>query len=440
MKIVFKTSLLFATLCAAAFFLMQGLYPYVILLLPVVVWMIISIYKSQTRVLKELEQCAESIVYLDFSKQWNEEGMPREIRTIRRYFNRITGSIKRLSLEKEMQYQYLQKVLEMIDTGILCYRIQTGELLWMNESAKKILHIPFLQSFWSLKKRNPTLFADLEKLKSGVPVVINLTHEGISQKMLTSTAHFIIDNHSYRLIALQNVSGTLNEHEVEAWQKLLSVMTHEIMNSVAPISSLADTLKRHLDKEPPPEPNRQEWLQDLRTGIETIGRRSKGLLRFAKTYRNLKKIGEPIPETLLLAPFLKNLHHLLASTLLQKGIRLSITQHDPTLSLVADPNLMEQLLINLLTNAVEAVQGGKDPHIKLSAQLNNEQKVQIQVIDNGQGIPPDTLDRIFIPFFSSRSGGNGIGLSLCQQIMLMHKGTIYVQSEVGKGSVFTLQF
>ena len=439
MKIVFKTSLLFATLCAAAYFLMKGLYPYVILLLPVIIWIIISMYKSQTRVLKELGQCAESIVYLDFSKQWNEEGLPREIRTIRRYFNRISGSIKRLSLEKEMQYQYLQKVLEIIDTGILCYRTQTGELLWMNESTKKILHIPFLQSFWSLKKRNPTLYADLEKLKSGAPVVINLTHEGVSQKILASVAHFKIDQ-SYRLIALQNVSGALNEHEVQAWQKLLSVMTHEIMNSVAPISSLADTLMRRLEEDFPSERPTQEWLQDLRIGIETIGRRSEGLLRFAKTYRNLKKVGAPVLDTLLLSPFLENLHKLLMPILEQKGIRLNITLQEPGLSLQADPNLMEQLLINLLTNAMEAVKEGNDPHILVSVRLNQEHKVRIQVSDNGQGIPPEILERIFIPFFSTRPGGSGIGLSLCQQIMLMHKGNIYVQSEVGKGSVFTLQF
>lgn len=220
----------------------------------------------------------------------------------------------------------------------------------------------------------------------------------------------------------------------KAWQKLLSVLTHEIMNSIAPISSLADTLKNRLETLP-----NSEELDDIRLGTETIKRRSEGLLKFASTYRSLNKITHPEVSIVSAAELFENLYQLMEPTLLQKNIVLDIILKDPRLQLSLDVNLIEQVLINLLLNAIEAVKDEDKPYISLQALANNGSP-QIKITDNGRGIPPELLENIFIPFFTTRKTGSGVGLTLSKQIMLMHRGNITVQSEEGKGSVFTLQF
>ena len=203
----------------------------------------------------------------------------------------------------------------------------------------------------------------------------------------------------FKLIAFQNVSEALDETEAEAWKKLLSVMTHEIMNSVAPISSLAETLKRQLDKSKSETPEqRQNSFEDLVLGVETIQRRSEGLLKFAQTYRNLNKISTPNLRKVYVRDLFENLNQLMLPTLEQKSIELDILLKDPELSLEVDTNLIEQVLINLLVNAMEAVKDKQSPLITLSGYVQVNNKVVLKISDNGTGIGEELLDKIFIPF------------------------------------------
>ena len=440
MKIIIKTLLLFAALCLAAFLLTTQLYLYALFPLVAAIWIVIHLCKTTIRLQNEVALFAETICYHDFSGRFNEHNVPVEIGEMRFHFNKIISAIKQLSREKEVHYQYLQKVLEMVDTGILAYHLQSGEVLWMNNAIKEMIHIPYLKTITSLQKRNRTFFDDLELIKEGTPSVLNLSKEGSVSKLLVSKSLFIVDHQPYQLIALQNVSDALHENELMAWQKVLRIITHEIINSVAPISSLADTLHQRMEEQTIPRFMDQEVLDDLRTGIETIGRRSKGLMRFAQTYRNLNKMEKPVIETVSIASLFEHIRQLLAPTLAQKEIQFHIQQPDPTLTLLADPNLLEQVLVNLVVNAMEAVKEKEEKWIKLSAYRTVNQKFKIQVSDNGYGIAPEMMENIFTPFFSGRPGGNGIGLTLCRQIMLMHNGAIYVNSKVGRGAVFTIVF
>jgi signal transduction histidine kinase len=243
----------------------------------------------------------------------------------------------------------------------------------------------------------------------------------------------------YKLIAFQNVNEALDETESKAWQKLLSVMTHEIMNSVAPISSLADTLRNRL-QESVNGGGKTTSLEDLAVGIDTIKRRSEGLLKFAETYRSLNKITTLNTKKMYVRDVFENLHQLMEPTLEQKSIEMEVILKDPDLMIEADINLLEQVLINLVVNAIEAVKEIEDPHIMLSSSQPFGKKPYIRVTDNGPGMPEELLDKIFVPFFSTKKNGSGIGLSLCKQIMMLHKGNITVQSLVGEGTAFTLQF
>jgi signal transduction histidine kinase len=248
------------------------------------------------------------------------------------------------------------------------------------------------------------------------------------------------DDKLYKLIAFQNVSEALDETESKAWQKLLNVMTHEIMNSVAPISSLADTLKNRLQSPEIANSVQSSELEDLELGIDTIKRRSEGLLKFTESYRSLNKITKLDLDKILVRNIFENLNSLMRPTLEKKNIELEIILRDPALAIEADVNLIEQVMINLVVNAIEAVKDREEPRITLSAEIQSNNKTLVKVTDNGLGMPPELLDKIFIPFFSTRKTGSGIGLSLCKQIMLLHKGNIQVQSTEGKGSSFILLF
>jgi signal transduction histidine kinase len=340
-----------------------------------------------------------------------------------------------------MQYQYLQKILELVDTGILSYDTNTEEIGWMNESLKKMLEIPYLRTVHSLEKKFPELYKEVLPLRPGEHKIVSFTRESNPLKFLLSATAFQTEGRIYKLIAFQNVSEAMDENESEAWQKLLSVMTHEIMNSVAPISSLAETIHRQLEKSRDRITfEQQTGFDDLLLGVETIQRRSEGLLKFAQTYRNLNKITQPTLSRVYVRDLFETLYQLMLPTLDKKGIELEIVLKDPNLTLQADTNLVEQVLINLLVNAIEALKDRPEPRIILSAHLGSQGRVVLRVADNGAGIAPELLDKIFIPFFSTRKSGSGIGLSLCKQIMMLHKGNIQVQSHPGEGTVFFLNF
>ena len=432
--------LLFATLSITSFLLVKGLYVYLLLAIPVIIYQVIEFYRFQRKAHTELEQFVESVHYRDFSRYFDVKHAPADLQPLRKGFNEINTTFKVISREKETQYQYLQKILELVDTGILSYEEQTGEIVWMNESLKKMLQLPYLKTIYSLGKRDEELTKQILALKPGESKIGTAHLEKTPFKVLLSATAFQTDSKIYKLIAFQNVNEALDETESKAWQKLLSVLTHEIMNSIAPISSLAETLKSRLQQSVHVLNNDSGSVDDLEIGIETIKRRSEGLLKFAETYRNLNRITTPNLRKVYVRDIFENLLRLMQPTIEQKNIELETILKDTDLTIEADINLLEQVLINLVVNAIEAVKDKTNPRIVLTGYIANNRKTVIKVADNGSGIPDELLDKIFIPFFSTKKSGSGIGLSLCKQIMMLHKGNIQVQSVEGEGTAFLLLF
>ncbi|HQW83077.1 MAG TPA: HAMP domain-containing sensor histidine kinase [Ferruginibacter sp.] len=439
-SLILRIVLLFATLSIAAWLLVNGYLLFLLLLLILIIIQAIDLYRFSNKSRKELEQFVESVHYRDFSRHFDEKNAPIAVQPMRKGFNEINSTLKLISKERETQYQYLQKILELVDTGILSYNNNEGEVMWMNESLKQLLNIPYLKSIQSLQKRDEVLYNEIIALKPGDHKVVSIIADKANMKVLLSATAFQTDGKVYKLVAFQNINEALDETESKAWQKLLSVMTHEIMNSVAPISSLASTLKNRLQLSLKELNNNSGSLDDLELGIETIKRRSEGLLRFAETYRNLNKITTPNVKKIFVRDMFENLHRLMQPTLEQKNIELDIILKDPDLELEVDPSLIEQVLINLILNATEAIKEVSTPRIQLSAYNTGNNKTIIKVSDNGIGISADLMEKIFIPFFSTRKTGSGIGLSLCKQIMMLHKGTIQVNSVQGEGTAFLLLF
>jgi two-component system nitrogen regulation sensor histidine kinase NtrY len=439
-RIFIKVFFLFVSLFAAAYLIIKGYYAYLILVSPVIIYQMVDFYKFHQKAHNELAQFVESVHYRDFSRYFDVKHAPADLQPLREGFNEINSTFKVISKERETQYQYLQKILELVNTGILSYEEESGEVIWMNESLKRMLQVPYIKTIHSLEKRDKELHDNIILLKPGEAKIATVHIENNSFKVLLAVTTFQTENKKFKLIAFQNVNEALDETESKAWQKLLSVMTHEIMNSVAPISSLADTLVKRLQHSMQVAGGDTSNLEDLELGIDTIRRRSEGLLRFAETYRNLNKITSLNLKKVYVSELFGNIHQLMSPTLQQKDIEFDIILKEPDLSLELDVNLIEQVLINLVVNAIEAVKEGEEPKISLSAYTNKNNKVMIRVADNGAGMPEELLEKIFIPFFTTKKSGSGIGLSLCKQIMLLHRGNIKVQSIVGKGTEFVLGF
>lgn len=440
-RIAFRILLLFGLLWLCAWLVVRHYWLYLSVTGIVVLSLLYNLYKLHMKTLKEIEQFVESIQYRDFSRQFEVQHAPKELQSLRRSFNQVSNTFKAVSREKETQYQYLQKILELVDSGIVSFETESGEVVWMNEAFKKQLGIPYLKTIHSLEKRDAHLYEELLNLKNGESKVITILKDKSSFKALVSTAAFQTDGKGYRLAAFQNVNEALDENESKAWQRLLSVMTHEIMNSVAPISSLADTLKTRITQIRGEAQNVEvSGFEDLEIGISTIKRRSEGLLKFAETYRSLNKITRLNVSRVFISELFENLLQLMQPTLVQKNIEMEVILKDPLLTVEADVSLVEQVLINLVVNAMEAVKEKEDARITLSGGVSNNNRAVMKVADNGTGMPAEVVDKIFIPFFSTKKTGSGIGLSLCKQIMMLHKGNIQVQSVEGEGTVFSLQF
>lgn len=436
-RIVSRVLFLFVTLFAFSFFIVKGWYLFAALLSPLIFYQVIDLIRFQRKAQEEVNQFVESVHYRDFSRYFDVKHAPLELQPLRQGFNEINTTFKVISKEKETQYQYLQKILELVDTGILSYEIESGTVVWMNESLKRLLQLPYLKTINSLEKRDKELFQQIMDLQPGASKISTAHLERSSFKILLSATAFQTEGKRFKLIAFQNVNEALDETESKAWQKLLSVMTHEIMNSIAPISSLANTLKNRLQNS---ERSANANIEDLEVGIDTIKRRSEGLLKFAETYRNLNKITTLNLQKVYIRDLFGNIYHLMQPTLEQKNIELEIILKEPNIQIEADQNLLEQVLINLVVNAIEAVKEKENPKITLSAEQSLNKKTFLKVADNGQGMTEEVLEKIFIPFFSTKKSGSGIGLSLCKQIVMLHKGTLQVQSVEGKGSVFLMQF
>ncbi|UOB16075.1 sensor histidine kinase [Abyssalbus ytuae] len=398
-----------------------------------------GLYKHIIRRFLEIDDFFEAVKYRDFSRWFNEKSGPEDMRRLYKGFNEVNKTIKEINSEKETQHLYLQKILEMVDAGIIAYNLSTGNVLWLNEAFKEIADTPAFKRISFVEKRKPSLYNEIFETVHHNGDTININIEGNAVKALISSSVFAIGEEKYKLIVLQNIDDTLNKTESEAWKKLLSVMTHEIMNSIAPISSLAETLQSHI-KQSVLHPEQTIDMEDLEAGIESIKKRSEGLLMFAKTYRSLNKVTNLNLSKVSVGELFENIKNLMQPSLDAKGIKLIFNLEDPDLCIQIDAYLIEQVLINLILNSVEACEAVNDPHIIISANKKVKGTPVITVTDNGKGIPEEIIDRIFVPFFTTKKSGSGIGLSLCKQIMLLHKGRVQIKSIEGEGTMINLKF
>jgi two-component system nitrogen regulation sensor histidine kinase NtrY len=430
--------LLVAALAASGYATLHHAYGLALGALVLLVMLVVDLTRYLTRGQQALTDFTLALKYRDFSRQYSAQSVPASLRHLHEAFNQVNATFMELRAEQEGQFQYLQTILALLDTGIVSYDA-AGTVAWVNEAFKQMLHLPYLKNIRVLQSRQPVLYEAICRAVPGQPVVVKLMVGRQTVQLLVSATQFKLRDEAFTLLAFKNVSQALADTETAAWQQLLRVMTHEIMNSVAPIASLADSLGRHVQRARQQEAS-DELLDDVGTGIRIIQQRSEGLLRFAQVYRDFSTLALPQRTTLYVQELLQATRQLLAEQLAAQGIKVTLSVRPAHLTLHADGHLLEQVLINLVLNAAQAVTQTSNPHISLLAWPDEQEQVVIEVKDNGSGIPADILDSIFIPFFTTRLNGSGIGLSLAKQIMQLHQGSIQVHSVAGAGSAFQLWF
>lgn len=405
-----------------------------------ILYLIYNTYGFVKRRFVAMDDFFEAVKYRDFSRWFPEDRGPKDIRFLYTGFNEINRTIKEINSQNEAQYVYLQKILEMVDIGIISYNLETGDVLWSNDSFCDTLDVPSFKNIRFIESRKPELYNTIFETYHREPNSITIALQNEKIKVLISDTVFQVDEDAFKLIVVQNIDTTLNKNESEAWKKLLSVMTHEIMNSIAPISSLADTLQKNLQLAlDHPSENALE-LEDINSGVKTIKNRSEGLLKFAKTYRSLSKVTHLNLQRVQVSELFTSIQLLMEPSIKAKNINVEFSNSSKNLELDIDRHLIEQVLINLILNAIDACKNQNNPQIKIIAEKTPNRDIVIKVYDNGSGISQEIMENIFIPFFTNKAAGSGIGLSLCKQIMLLHKGKILVNSKEGEGSVFSLVF
>lgn len=425
--------ILFRTSLYAALFIVGLLFVYEI-------WSLIHYVEKTNR---DLTRFFSSIRYSDFSQTFKEDGLGPSFDGLRKAFTEVMNVFRKTRTEKEEHYRYLQTVVQHIGIGLIAYQ-PTGDVELINTAAKRLLGVPSLKNIKSLESFSKDLVDTLFGIKPKGRALVKVEDENDLLHLSLYGTEFKLRGQNFSLVSIQNIHSELEEREIEAWQKIIRVLTHEIMNSITPISSLASTINEMIKENyqilRAKDKIDSESLTDIHDAAQIIQKRSQGLLHFVDAYRNLTLIQKPNFQIFSVKELFSRVEKLLQANIKEKGIRFRTNVDPQSLELTADPELIEQVLINLLLNALFAVGGQKKAKIDLHSQLDGRGRIIIQVKDNGPGIAPENLEKIFIPFFSTKEQGSGIGLSLSRQIMRLHRGSITVHSELQKGTVFTLRF
>lgn len=355
-------------------------------------------------------------------------------------FNAILAKLKEDQAEKEANYQYFRSVFKHLSIGLITFG-ENGEIQILNVAAKRILNVDELKNIAEIEQINKELHLAIQNLRTGGSELIKIAHPDGIMQLSVYVIELLMRGERFKLVSLQNIQSELEEKEMEAWQNLVKILTHEIMNSIAPISSLAGTLKGELEhKIEHNEPLNPSDMEDCMMGISTIEKRSEGLISFVSDFRSLAHIPTPKFGSIGIARLFDQLEILLQNQLENQGITLEKELNPNELILFGDQTQIEQVLINLLQNAIQALDDAEEKKITLRAFIDEAGKIIIEVSDTGKGIEEEALSKIFIPFFTTKKKGSGIGLSLSKQIMRRHKGNIQVRSTLGEGTTFKLIF
>ena len=384
----------------------------------------------------------DSVKNDDSNLSFSVDNKSGSLKELHQSMNNVNLQIQKLKMENRQQEQFFSRILGMLATGIITYD-NKGFIHHANSAARRLLSVDTLTHLAQIERIDSKLYTAIKNLRPSERQLIAInTKQGEIQLLLKSTVSGT-DKDELGILSIQDIKHELDEKEVDAWMKLIRVLMHEIMNSITPITSLSDSLiKIYYDGEKSisPEHLTGEKINTTLQGLTVIKQQGNGLMLFVESYRKLTRIPDPDKKLFKVDDLITHVRLLYNSMQKSTGIELSVDLKNPDLELYADKNMITQVLINLLKNALEANAGNANARISLVAGTDIFNHTEICVVDNGPGISKEIIDEIFIPFFSTKQNGSGIGLSISKQIMRVHGGNLKVSSIPGKETVFCLSF
>lgn len=384
----------------------------------------------------------DSIRFDDLSQSFKTDSNDPSVQKLHTELNEALAKLRTTRREKDSEYQFFKNIVQHAAIGLLTFK-KDGSIQIINSAAKRLLRITKADRLNDIKEVSEELVETFQKLKTGGRELVRIKFGDESLQLSVYVIELTLRDEEVKLVSMSNIQSELEEKEMEAWQNLVRVLTHEIMNSVTPISSLAgiveEDLKHRVDSQSE-MPLKKEELEDMYLSLQTITKRSAGLIRFVKEFRNLTHIPKPKLVDVPLKILLEEMAMLHKKELADHAITIKVEVIPPELIVRADKTMIEQVLINLIKNAIQSFDEQSNKLIELRAYSNEKGSPVISVKDNGAGIDVEALEKIFIPFFSTKKTGSGIGLSLSKQIMRQHEGNITVKSTLGEGTEFLLRF
>jgi len=431
---IFLRILLLTVTIAAGVWLwhIAGLVPGIIVAILTAI-QIYSLYYYLNRVNRKLSLFLESIRYEDFSIRFSADNkMGKSFKALNQQFNAVLEAFRQTRAEKEANLKYIDTIVQHISIGMLSFDAE-GQIELINPSAFRLLNIYRLRNISELKSTHPGLPELLLQLRSGHKILYRTLQE---HQLSIHAATIRLQGRLVKLISLQNIHTELQEKELEAWQNLTKILRHEIMNSVTPIVSLISTMQEIVEQDIAPCTQQPEAIADLQEALQTVESRSKGIMNFVNAYRDYTTLPKPQFTRVNLRALITSVSNLLLPELRQAGIHYQYHLETDNVDIRADTAQLQMVLINLIKNAMDALEHTTAPHIHLKAYLSEPQQVCIAITDNGPGIDADAVNKIFIPFYTTKKKGSGIGLSLSQQIIQSHGGQLRVSSSNGQGTTF----
>jgi nitrogen fixation/metabolism regulation signal transduction histidine kinase len=407
-----------------------------------IVFLTISLISYLNSTNKKIRFFFDSVRNDDSNLSFPFDVKERSFRELFQSMNKVNQQIQKLKIENRNQEQFFQILLEHLATGIITYN-EKGFILHANSSAKKLLSTDVLTHLQQIERIDMKLFQAIKSIKPFERRLVAINNEQGEIQLSLKATLFRTNNNELIILSIQDIKNELDEKELESWMKLIRILMHEIMNSITPITSLSESLSRIYSTEGIPVLPEEVTAKTIVTtlqGLNVIKEQGKGLMSFVESYRKLTRVPEPEKKLFKVADLLNRVQILYSSLEKSNRIDLAFSLKDPDLEIFADQNMISQVLINLVKNALEANENNPEGKIIIVADYDSNNHVEICVIDNGPGITEENLDEIFVPFFTTRQNGSGIGLSISKQIMRVHGGYLKVRSVPNKETVFCLSF
>jgi nitrogen fixation/metabolism regulation signal transduction histidine kinase len=401
-----------------------------------------ELWRFVSRTNRELARFLDAVRFADYSQRFDFDKAGSGFAELGRTFTRIIDEMRKRRTGQESEMRHLKALIEHIPVPLMTVHADDAITL-QNNAARRLFGAAHVTRINDLRQFGPGFARAVDEAIPGDRELVTFTVEGAEYQLTLAATEIIIDGDRERLISLQDIQSEIDATQAEAWQDLVRVLTHEIMNSITPVTSLAQTAAELVDdvvRETGPESPIAEELEDVQSAVATVARRSDSLLQFIDSYRQISRLAPPEKKRVALADLFETVTSLAQAEWSDPGASLASNVEPSGLYVYADRDLLEPVLLNLLRNAWQATKDRDEPRIELRGRLNRRGNTVIEIEDNGHGVPEEIATKIFVPFFTTREGGSGVGLALARQVMIAHGGFIRLGNKSAAGTVFTLTF